>query len=248
MEYHILNGDALANQLPSTIKGEILVTRECLVEGDVSGNTLNEFLLNRATHITTTYGESIENYQKNVASQILSISSIPNQSQVVLWFEEDLFCQVNLWFVSSLLVGKKIDAFLVLPVGDIQYGFGGMDAKQLVEAYNTRLKLSENQLQSFAELWHYYKNNNLNQLEIKGNRTGQYFPFVSKAISAHIERVPKKNNELSILDEKMLKMIEKHGKENFVKVFQEFSSKESVYGFGDLQVKHLFDALVEQYF
>jgi len=52
MIYHVLNGDAL---LPTFIEtklgGEIIVDRECLIEGDVSGDTLFEFWLTRG-HIT----------------------------------------------------------------------------------------------------------------------------------------------------------------------------------------------------
>ena len=41
--YHILNGDALKHQFPSCIKGEKIIMRACLVDGDVVGST-NEAL------------------------------------------------------------------------------------------------------------------------------------------------------------------------------------------------------------
>jgi hypothetical protein len=245
MEYHILNGDSLNYQFPKNLPGELLIARECLVEGDVGGNTLQEFLANRAKYISNTYDESIEDYQKKVAPQFLSISEIKEQSIVNLWFEEDLFCQVNLWFVCSLLAEKQIEFFLVLPVGSMQYGFGGMDNEQLVKAYNTRIRLTKNQLKSFATLWHLYVKGDVDLLKAEGDKIGQHFSFVPLAIKAHSERFPKNGGELSLLDMKLLEIIKKHGKDNFGKVFQEFNSKESIYGFGDLQVKRLFDRLVE---
>jgi len=42
-QYNILNGDSLRIQLPNTVSGEIIITRECLVDGDVSGETMEEF-------------------------------------------------------------------------------------------------------------------------------------------------------------------------------------------------------------
>ncbi len=245
MEYHILNGDSLSYQFPKNLSGELLVARECLVEGNLGGDNLQEFLANRAKYISNTYDESIEDYQKRVAPQFLSISEIKPQLIVNLWFEKDLFCQTNLWFVCSLLAKKQIKAFLVLPVGSMQYGFGGMDKEQLIKVYNTRVELSKSQLQSFATLWHLYTNDNIDLLKAEGNKIGQNFPFVPLAIKAHSERIPKNEGELSTLDMKLLEIIKKHGKDNFGKVFQEFNSKESIYGFGDLQVKRLFDRLVE---
>jgi hypothetical protein len=46
MDYHILNGDALKGQFPSEIPGQLIVARECLVDGDVSGESLSEFFRN----------------------------------------------------------------------------------------------------------------------------------------------------------------------------------------------------------
>jgi len=36
-QYHILNGDALKEQFPDRIKGKIIIARECLVDGNVTG-------------------------------------------------------------------------------------------------------------------------------------------------------------------------------------------------------------------
>ncbi|GJM35445.1 MAG: hypothetical protein DHS20C18_44460 [Saprospiraceae bacterium] len=42
-QYHILNGDSLKEQFPENIQGEIIIARECLVDGSVKGRTLVEF-------------------------------------------------------------------------------------------------------------------------------------------------------------------------------------------------------------
>ena len=40
--FHILNGDALKSQFPERILGEIIVARECLVDGPVEGHRLTD--------------------------------------------------------------------------------------------------------------------------------------------------------------------------------------------------------------
>ena len=41
-QYHILNGDSLKDQFPNKINGDIIITRECFVDGDVKGGNLVE--------------------------------------------------------------------------------------------------------------------------------------------------------------------------------------------------------------
>lgn len=47
-QVHILNGDCLKFQLQDIIHAELIVTRECLIDGNVQGETLTDFYANRA--------------------------------------------------------------------------------------------------------------------------------------------------------------------------------------------------------
>ena len=56
--YHILNGDALLDFFPESIlSGEIIVARECLVDGPQDGETPEAFWETRANFIAGEYGE-----------------------------------------------------------------------------------------------------------------------------------------------------------------------------------------------
>ena len=41
--YHILNGDSLKNQFPKSISGELIVARECLVDGNIQGEDIMNY-------------------------------------------------------------------------------------------------------------------------------------------------------------------------------------------------------------
>ena len=41
-QYHILNGDELKNQFPNNISGDIIIFRECLIEGNINGNNTDK--------------------------------------------------------------------------------------------------------------------------------------------------------------------------------------------------------------
>ena len=53
MVYHVLNGDSLTERFLATgIQGEVVVARECLIEGDLNGDSISEFWLTRANYLS----------------------------------------------------------------------------------------------------------------------------------------------------------------------------------------------------
>lgn len=82
--YHILNGDALREQFPKNIKGEIIVCREALVDGDISGKTLETFFENRANFFIEFYGEIRDSYYKHSVKEFEKIFSIPENAVINL--------------------------------------------------------------------------------------------------------------------------------------------------------------------
>src|SRR5688500_7090840 len=100
MIYNILNGDSLAYSFPDTkIEGDVIVVREGLIDGDLSGDNLHDFWQSRAKLIGVTESE----YHSKVVREFERIRNAPADSEFNLWFEYDLFCQVNMWFVISII-------------------------------------------------------------------------------------------------------------------------------------------------
>ena len=111
MVYHILNGDSLAYSFPEAkIEGEIIVVREALIDGELPGDNLHNFWQSRARYMRITETE----YNNAVVKEFEKIINAPADSTFNLWFEYDLFCQVNMWFVisiiNSLSIKKKVYA------------------------------------------------------------------------------------------------------------------------------------------
>lgn len=93
-QYHILNGDALKVQFPEVLKGNIIVARECLI-GDVQGKNLEQFFHTRAQFISNFEDYNYDDYFQDTVSEFEKIRAIPENAVINLWFEDDLFCQVN---------------------------------------------------------------------------------------------------------------------------------------------------------
>ena len=117
MQIHILNGDALKQQFPENIKGQKIVARLCLVDGPVQMLELDMMLQNRAMYIEQAYQIERSDYHQNVIPEVKKVTQLQATDTVHLWFEDDLFCQVNLWFIAFLLVHHSPvqKAFLIRP-------------------------------------------------------------------------------------------------------------------------------------
>lgn len=247
-QYHILNGDCLKEQFPKSLNGELIVARECLVDGDVSGESLQELLETRAKFISSIFPDfSVEDYHAKTATEINKILEIPNNKVVNLWFEDDLFCQVNFWFVLNLLCQQEGSGqiFLVRPIKGCEYNFGMMSEQELLFAYGNKVEVKGNDLIYLSRLWNFYQNEEWESMISVAKQLQDDFPFVLNAVQAQIERLPNENY-LGRPKESLKQIVEDLGTTEFASVFKEFCKRESIYGFGDSQVRVLLDELLNE--
>lgn len=241
MQKHILPGDSLVECFKETnFEGEIIVCRECLIDGDLSAESLEDFWLVREKYLSNAYGETQKSddfYRQGVKGEFEKLIDAPNNSEINLWFEYELFCQANMWFCLFLLNETDAEVYRVAPVvrneDNIWLGFGGLDASDLQECFDARKKLSCEDIKLGAELWKAYQNNNFDKLRELSTSESECFPYLTEVCEAAIE---KQNRP-----KETLKKIIADGESDFGKVFQKFNELEGVYGFGDLQVKKIYD-------
>jgi hypothetical protein len=170
------------------------------------------------------------------------MQNISDNSDINLWFEDDLFCQVNFWFVINLLKKShsNFQFFLIRPKSHSQYGFGGLNKSELISIFENKLELTE--LDKLARLWDYYRINDTKKLIELSNHLKNSYPFIFAAVEAHIERIPT-DGELGRPGQSLLQIMKELETDEFEPVFNEFNKRESIYGFGDFQVKRIFDEL-----
>lgn len=243
---HILNGDGLAEKFPAeTIGGEVVICRECLIDGEVNVPDLKNFFETRAEFIASVFGESKKTYFERVVSEFEKMISLPDDSEVNLWFEDDLFCQVNMWFVITVLNSKLKNLRLnrVFPriiTGDDQWkGFGLSEKQDLVIAYGNRVLFDDKSIELGNELWSAYRNGSLKKLDELSKQTSQCFRNLGLVCKAHTEKMTNQRPQNSLIE------ILQSGNRDFPEIFSEFSKREGIYGFGDLQVKNMIKEIVQ---
>lgn len=219
--FHILNGDCLAEKFPKNLEGESIIWREALIDGPFSGNN---FFENRKRFITENY-DSESDYDELVVKEFQKMQNLPENSEVFFWFEDDLFCQVNFWFLISNLNLDKTKFFRVFPK-DTEKGFAESNENDLLEMFNSAKEINDTERKLISNLWNGFQQNNLSK-------------DTSSEIVRNLEELIVANeNRFNGTLENQIKDIQKNA-ETFEQVFKIFNQKYTVYGFGDLQLKRL---------
>jgi hypothetical protein len=244
---HLLNGDQLAYQLQGASYFQThFVFREALIVGPVGGTTLVEFWKLRTEFITSSYGVTAEEYNQKTISEIERLRSLPEDAEICLWFEDDLFCQVNLWFLLAMLSDKpRLRLFRVFPpttIGKDQWdGFGQATLDSLEEAFEARVPFCDQDVQLGKALWQAYRSQDWEEFKSLSRQPSPCFQSLEEVCQAQLERLPDVNGLGK--PERIIYEILGSGINDFPIVFNEFTRQAGVYGFGDLQVKALYDRM-----
>ena len=247
MVYNILNGDALAYSFTDAkIEGEVIVAREAFMDGNVSGDNLQEFWYSRAQYM----GLTEAHYYNKTVKEFEKIIKAPDNSVFNLWFEYDLFCQVNMWFVisiiNSLSIKKNVYAvyisYLDKTSKDFWNGFGPANSSELNICFANRIRLHNEDLQLGDDLWTAYKSGNSEALIRLAKNESSAFPYIQEVVQAQVDRFPKDGSKGR--PEKVIEDIIQNGTTDFQNVFLAFWKRESIYGFGDTQLKQLYDKVM----
>lgn len=248
--FHILNGDCLAEQLKETsIKGGVIIFREALISGDIKANSLEDFWKLRAQFISQDYGINKEVYYEKTVAEFQKILNIPESAEVNLWFEDDLFCQTNMWFCLYLLSGNKnIKIFRVFPAisenEDHWKGFSRSSNEELEKSLQSRVKLEEKDIELGVNLWKAYQNQDKNSLTLLSETQSKCFNLLKEIIEAYFNTFPE--NKTSTNPEVYVKKLMDDGLKDFKQIFEKFQQKFGMYGYGDLQVKKMYDKVLKQ--
>lgn len=249
MVYHILNGDALASEFPlQELGGQQVIIKEAFMEGPVSLLLDIAYWKKRAQYIEQTYGDdgSHRTYD-DVLEEIMKLGQIKTDDEVCLWFEDDLFCQVNMWFTVFYITRKASPKWKrIFPVDDalLWRGFGMDSREDLQDRFNHSVPLEDQDVNLAIELWCAFVENDIRKMSELSNAGSNAFRHLDKVLQAQIERL--NENIVERQPNKMLNEIMQSGHKTFAEIFYLFSSRAGIYGYGDAQVRNILAEIGKQ--
>jgi len=184
---HIVNGDATAGHL-TAVPGEVAVWRDILVEGPVDVWLPAEALgRQRAPWLARRLGIAAGDYLTNAGAQAEALTRAMSHEEVVLWFEQDLFCVANLAYLGAWLAEARPDGrvSLVFPADPL----GSTEARRLAALFAERRTFSDAAIAHAAAWWRAYAGPDPRALEMLAAGPGA-LPFLDRAARVHLARFP----------------------------------------------------------
>ena len=240
---HILNGGATATILAQTaIPGERFSFHEVLIDGPTpAASDEAEWRRVRAAHLSAAYGVDVAECERDLTRQEEVFASCAEHEEVVLWFESDLFCQVNMlyvldWFARRETGNTKLTLICIgeFPGRPDFRGLGELNPEELASLFEKRERVSDAALELARSAWQAYRSDNPREIEQLRELDTSALPFLKDAFRLHLERFPSDRNGLGRIERRGLELIT-IGLGRFVDLFPEFSKTEAGYGLGDAQ-------------
>jgi len=237
---HVLNGDETLRVFERAgIAGNVVVWRDILVEGPVSADgDAVPALEARVAFLSERLAIDRERYARGAREQAEALEAARDHDEVVLWFEQDLFCAVNLWRLLDWF-GRRPPAprlSLVYPSTDDVKGLGALEPARLAELFAERQPITEETLALGGRAWAAYASADPLDSAPLVDRDDAALPFVRSAFRCHLGRFPSVANGLNEVETATLAVL-RRGPRDFGDLFREVSAHPRVrrHGMGDVQ-------------
>ena len=241
---HITNGDSTTNYLQKLqYKGEFITWREMLCEGKTSIDVGSEsFWKTRFDFFKSSYKVSKEKFIELTVKEYRNLCQTKNQKEIVLWFEHDLFCQVNMLAIISWLKRyRKNEKITLVCSGDVEgserrLGLSELNKEQIQSHFENRVELTQDDIEYADYIWQLYCSNSPLRLEIayKFNPMSP-FKYLREAIEMHLKRFPSIENGLNSVENYIIQTAAESESTSKHQLVSNLLRNQKVYGFGDVQ-------------
>ena len=244
---HITNGDSFTERLKSLkIKGDIITWREMLCEGRTLNNVGSEsFWKTRFDFLNKNYKVTKSTFIERTLKEYRSLCNHKKQDKIVLWFEYDLFCQVNMIAVISWLKMHRRYAEISIACSgkvdgeDKMYSLNELTNEQLHTLYENRTFLKQDDIEYADYIWQLYCSDNPIRLENLTDFDKYNFPYLERAINAHLRRYPSIKNGLNAVENNVLSIAAVEKPKSKKEFMHKLLSNQEDYGFGDTQYQKI---------
>jgi len=249
---HITNGDSTTNYLKKLqFSGDFITWREMLCEGKTTTDVGSEtFWKNRFDFFKTSYKVSKKKFIDFTLKEYRNLCNKKESKEIVLWFEHDLFCQINMLAVISWLKKFRKGYHISLVCsGDIKgtkkrKGLGELTKNQIHQHYKNRIDLTEDDIEYADYIWQLYCSDSPLRLEtVYQFNPMSPFQYLASAIEAHLQRFPSIDNGLNKIENTILNTANSYQLKSKNQLVGKLLHNQEVYGFGDLQYEHSIDQL-----
>ena len=241
---NITNGDSAVETMQrANIPGVFLPWRDVLHEGPVpEGLSLEELSRVRAQYIASQGWGEAEQIKKGFAERDKNLESCAQYERVVLWFEHDLYDQLQLLQILDWFQVHKPDNPLSMVCTENYLGMLSPAEMQGLVQYQE--PVTQAQLSIASKAWAAFRSNTPEKWSALQREDTCALPFLEGAIFRMLEEYPSTYNGLSRTANQALQIIA-GGEQRFGKIFIQNQALEKRVFMGDASFWVILQALLD---
>ena len=202
---HITNGDAAAEQIRAAGLGDdVLPWRDVLHEGPVPPPaTLDSLRPLRVRFLAGQgWGNPVE-IAVDFERRDRALGAAAASEDVVLWFEHDLYDQLQLAQILDWYAGAGVDGASRLSLIQVQDYLGPMNPSRVAALFETRKPVSQAQLAAAQVAWRAFSSPDPRAIE-RVRPELDVLPFMADALTRQLQEFPSVSNGLSRIEQQTL--------------------------------------------
>jgi hypothetical protein len=203
---HITNGDIVAEKLREAgVPGEVVISADVLHEGPCP--TADDEAVFRETRARYLASAGYTDYDEALAALVAADAALDvarDDDEIVLWFEHDLFDQLQLLRVlaASARRGPARATLNLICIGAYPgvprfHGLGQLSAGQLLRLFPERAVVTRQQLDTANDAWRRFGANDPRPFAALLREDTSALPYLAGAVRRQLEELPSTLNGLS---------------------------------------------------
>ena len=231
---NIVNGDACIDIMrKAKIEGDFLPWQDFLHEGSVPANlTLEELSLVRAKFISDYGLGTFDDIKKDFDKRDKQLNSYKDYDKVVLWFEHDLYDQLQLLQLLSWFSIQGLGETRLSLICTNNY-LGESTAQQIKKLLHYETPILKEHLKLGKEAWFAFCHNTPERFAELLNESTAILPYLKNAIYRLLEEYPNTENGLSRTAHQAL-LVVFNGANNPLNIFKQVQKLEERKFMGDV--------------
>lgn len=203
---HITNGESVVHGFREvSLPGSYLAWNDVLHDGPVPHTqTLDELTGLRARAFSEFGWGDADAIRASLAARNRVLEDFQRHEEVILWFEHDLYDQLQLVQLLDWLAARDLDATRLsliqinaFPGVEPFHGLGQLTGKQLTQLFPARRPVSSEQLARGREVWQAFRAADPTALAYQARRDLPELPFLRAALVRFLEEYPWVDDGLS---------------------------------------------------
>ncbi len=203
---HFTNGSVVADALlASGVPGRVVACDDPLHDGPcLPGLSRAAWRDSRARFLSGCHGLPLDQVRRGFEQRDAAIDEAADADQVVLWFEHDLFDQLNLiWLLEALAAtGTSAAGVRLVVIGEHPvirpfHGLGHLSPAQLLALFPDRRPLGDDQLAEARAAWADVCSSDPRALARRSEVTSRHWPWLSGALRRLVDELPSVSGGLS---------------------------------------------------